>query len=170
MNGVPLYRSQLGVGGGVASGGQPSQLGGQHQHGNGPINERDDRGRLQGGGYSEANSPLSPSAGSDFSFSKYSSNDTYAPQRNLAYPNNEPPMPNSGSKNSLISQRSSGSNSTPRDSVVIEHYAALKKYLTRHLAAEGTANRIADILMSRTKSATKQGQRKVNSSVKTTVQ
>jgi Spa2 homology domain (SHD) of GIT len=134
-----VYRPQLGVGGGVLSGGQPSQL-----SGNGPINERDDRGRLQGGGYSEANSPLSPSAGSDFSFSRYNSNDTYPPQRNLAYPNNEPPMPNSRSNNSLISQRSSGSNSTHRDSVVVEHYAALKKYLTRHLAAEGIADGITD--------------------------
>jgi hypothetical protein len=140
MNAAPLYRPQLGVGGGT--GGQPNQLGGL-QNGNGPINERDDRGRNQGGGYIEANSPLSPSAGSDFSFSRYNSNDTYAPQRNLGY-NNEPPIPNSGSNNSLMSQRSSGSNATPRDSVVIEHYAALKKYLTRHLAAEGIPTRIAE--------------------------
>lgn len=130
MNGgPPVYRPQLGGGGG---GGQQNQLG--HQHANSVNSERDDGRRIQNG-YSDLASPMSPSAGSDFSFSKYS-NDTYFQQRNQGY-NNEP-LPNSASNNSLISQRSSGSNATARDSVVMEHYVALKRYLTRHLAAEGT--------------------------------
>ena len=126
--GPPLYRPQLGGGG---SGGQQSQHG--QQHANSINNERDD-GRRNQNGYSDLASPMSPSAGSDFSFSKYS-NDTYFQQRNLGY-NNEP-LPNSASNNSLISHRSSGSNATARDSIVMEHYSALKRYLTRHLAVEG---------------------------------
>ena len=49
------------------------------------------------------------------------------------------PLPNSGSTNSMVSnrsQRSSGRSSSPRDSVILEHYEALKKYLFRHLAAD----------------------------------
>ena len=52
---------------------------------------------------------------------------------------NENLMPNSGSTMSLsMSQRSSGGSSGNRDVVVVEHYIALKKYLTRHLTADGT--------------------------------
>jgi len=91
-----------------------------------------------------AQSPLSPTAGSDFSFSKYD-NGTSPQRNNLGYSQGSGgtgnlgagDMPNSGSNNSLMSQRSSGT-SAPRDSVVIEHYSALKKYLTRQLAGEGT--------------------------------
>jgi hypothetical protein len=132
MNGgPPVYRPQLGGGGG--GGGQQNQLG--HQHANSINSERDD-GRRNQNGYSDLASPMSPSAGSDFSFSKYSNDTYFQQQRNLGY-NNEA-LPNSVSNNSLISHRSSGSNATTRDSVVMEHYVALKKYLTRHLAAEGT--------------------------------
>jgi hypothetical protein len=46
------------------------------------------------------------------------------------------PLANSGSTNSMLSQRSSGRSSSPRDSVILEHYAALKKYLARLLAAD----------------------------------
>jgi hypothetical protein len=133
MNGgPPVYRPQLGGGGG-GGGGQQNQLG--HQHANSINSERDD-GRRNQNGYSDLASPMSPSAGSDFSFSKYSNDTYFQQQRTLGY-NNEA-LPNSVSNNSLISHRSSGSNATARDSVVMEHYVALKKYLTRHLAAEGT--------------------------------
>ena len=135
---TPLYRPQLGV----ASGGQ--------QLPNGPsssLNERDDSRSLRNQGYTDntLTSPLSPSGGSDFSFSKYQ-NDTYTQQRNnntttttMGFAN-EKLMANSGSSNSLSpSQRSSGGGSgAARDVVVIEHYVALKKYLTRHLAVDGT--------------------------------
>ena len=97
-------------------------------------NERDDRNRNQP--YIESiTSPLSPSTSSDFSFSKYQS-DTNGQQRSMGY-NTETPLASSGSNPSMISQRSSGSNNGPRDSIVLEHYVALKKYLTRHLAVEG---------------------------------
>jgi len=49
------------------------------------------------------------------------------------------PLANSGSTNSMArnrSQRSSGRSTSPRDSVILEHYEALKKYLLRHLAAD----------------------------------
>jgi hypothetical protein len=120
MNVAPLYRPQLGGG----ANGQPQQLG---------VGDRDDRGR--NGGYQDA-SPLSPSTGSDFSFSKYS-NDTYSQQRNLGYNNDPQQLANSTSNNSIMSQGSPGSIPTARDSVVMEHYTALKKYLTRLLSAEG---------------------------------
>ena len=132
---TPLYRPQLGV----ASGGQ--------QLPNGPsssLNERDDPRSLRNQGYTDntLTSPLSPSGGSDFSYSKYQ-NDTYTQQRttttNMGFAN-ENLMSNSGSSNSLSpSQRSSGgSSAATRDVVVVEHYIALKKYLTRHLTADGT--------------------------------
>jgi hypothetical protein len=137
---APLYRPHLGV----TSGGQ--------QLPNGPsssLNERDDSRSLRNQGYSEntLTSPLSPSDGSDFSLSRYQ-NDTYTQQRNnntttttttMGFAN-ENLMANSGSNNSLSpTQRSSGGSSgANRDVVVIEHYIALKNYLTRHLAVDGT--------------------------------
>ena len=116
--GPPVYRPQLGGGGGGGGGGQPLQLG--HQHGNTPNSEREDGRRYQNG-YPDLASPMSPSAGSDFSFSKYST-DTYSQQRSLGYANE--PLPNSGSNNSLISQRSSGSNAAPRDAVAEVYFIA----------------------------------------------
>lgn len=142
---TPLYRPQLGV----ASGGQLP---------NGPsssLNERDDSRSPRNQGYPDntLTSPLSPSGGSDFSYSKYQ-NDTYTQQRNNSTTTttmgfaNENIMSNSGSSNGLsMSQRSSGGNSAAiRDVVVIEHYIALKKYLTRHLTADGTPLSLASEL------------------------
>jgi len=140
MNAVhaPLYRPQLGV----TSGGQPLP--------NGPsssLNERDDSRSVRNQGYTDTTtlaSPMSPSGGSDFSFSKYQ-NETYTQQRNNPTATttmgfaNENNMANSGSNNSLSpgSRSSGGSSGGTRDVVVIEHYVALKRYLTRHLAADG---------------------------------
>lgn len=134
MNAAPLYRPQLGVGAGGPPNGQ--QLG-----------DRDDPRRNQG--YSDS-SPLSPSTGSDFSFSKYS-NDTYTPPRNLGY--NDSQLSNSVSNNSMLSQGSVGSIPSARDSVVMEHYVALKKYLTRLLAADGTT--MIEVANYRSESTTK---------------
>lgn len=123
----PLYRPQLGVGGQqLSNGSSPSSLN-DHDESRGIRNQ------------DQATSPLSPSGGSDFSFSKYQ-NDTYVQQRSdnnmgFASASNDTRKPNSGSTNSLMSQRSSGAST--RDAVVIEHYVALRKYLTRHLAVEG---------------------------------
>ena len=90
-------------------------------------------------------SPLSPNIGSDFSFSKYHNDDTFNSSQRLipGFPlqgstANDGGVANSGFTNSLLAQRTSnGSQNNPRDSVVMEHYVALKKYLVRHLAAEG---------------------------------
>jgi hypothetical protein len=135
---APLYRPQLGV----ASAGQ--------QLPNGPsssLNERDDPRSLRNQAYTDnsLSSPLSPSDGSDFSFSKYQ-NDTYTQQRNNSTTTatmgfaNDYKMANSGSNSGLSpNQRSSGGSvGGTRDIVVIEHYVALKSYLTRHLAVDGT--------------------------------
>jgi len=122
-------------------------------------------------------SPMSPSGGSDFSFSRYqTNNDTLQspmPQQLQPPPsqghsasngfsngpkhisnNSSPttmgfaggegsggsmPLAKSGSINRMASnrsQRSSGRSSSPRDSVILEHYGALKKYLSRHLPAD----------------------------------
>ena len=104
--------------------------------------------------------PLSPTAGSDVSCSKYS--DGPSQRNNMGYSQQslgsasglgsysvgsgqssglerEGDMSNSRSNQSLLSQRSSGA-SAPRDSVVIEHYTALKRYLTRQLAAGEVLN------------------------------
>jgi len=125
---------------------RPPPLGGPGSgYGNGPSSsfdeKRDPRNPQQNS--TTAQSPLSPTAGSDFSFSKYD-NGTSPQRNNLGYSQGSSTnlgagemMPNSGSNNSLVSQRSSGT-SAPRDSVVFEHYTALKKYLTRQLAGEGT--------------------------------
>ena len=134
---APLYRPQLGV----VSGGQ--QLPNEPSS---SLNERDDPRSPRNQGYTDntVTSPLSPSDSSDFSFSKYQ-NDTYTQPRNnnTTTPTmgfaNENLMANSGSNNSLSpNQRSSGGSSGgTRDVVVIEHYVALKNYLTRHLAVDG---------------------------------
>jgi Spa2 homology domain (SHD) of GIT len=133
-----LYRPQLGV----SPGGQKLTNGSTSS-----LNERDDPRVRNNQGYTDpVTSPMSPSGGSDFSFSKYQ-NDTYSQQRiNYIATNNnnnmgfaqkeEPLMSNSGSTGSFISQQSSES-SAPRDVVVNEHYVPLKRYLTRHLASDG---------------------------------
>jgi hypothetical protein len=132
----PLYRPQLGVGGGAGIQQLPTGS-------SSSLNERDDSRNNSGGrnqGYADpVTSPLSPTGGSDFSFSKYQS-DTYMQQRgdnNTGFPpsTTDSSMPNSGGTNSLMGDRSSSGSA--RDPVVIEHYAALRKYLTRQLAAEG---------------------------------
>lgn len=128
----PLYRPQLGVGGGAGIQQLPS----------GPsssLNERDDSRNSRNQGYTDpVTSPLSPTGDSDFSFSKYQ-NDTYMQERgnnNTGFPSTttDSSMPNSGGTKSLMGERSSVGSA--RDTVV-EHYVALRKYLTRQLAAEG---------------------------------
>lgn len=152
MNAAPLNRPQFG---GIGAGGPSPHQRQQSLATNGLVHERDDRtGNLQGYGDSHT-SPVSPSSGSDF-VSKYQG-DTYNQpqqyqQRNMAFANEQqqqqhqlqqqqqrqPMMQYSRSNNSLISQRSSASSgATARDSIVIEQYSSLKKYLTRHLAVEG---------------------------------
>jgi hypothetical protein len=104
-------------------------------------------------------SPVSPTSGSDF-VSKYQGDSYFQQpqnqQRNMAFANEQQQQQHqlqqqqqqqqqqqslsqySRSNNSLISQRSSASSSaTARDSLIIEQYVSLKKYLTRHLAVEG---------------------------------
>ena len=100
--------------------------------------ERDDQ--LKNQAYADSLvSPLSPS--SDFSFSRYQGDSS---DRGMAFTST---MANSASSVNLPTrQRSSaGSNSanTPiRDSVVIEHYMALKRYLSRTLSGDSKLSSI----------------------------
>lgn len=139
------YRPQLGVL-------PPSGPGQQFGNGAPNSNERDDRGRNQGY-IDSAMSPLSPSTSSDYSFSKYQP-DMYAqqPRNNNPSSYGNDTVPHSGSS-SIMSRRSSMNNGAP-DSVVVEHYIALKRYLTRHLSGEGTYARSLALIYRRTESAT----------------
>jgi hypothetical protein len=157
MNAAPLGRPQYG---GIGAGGPSLHQRQQSLAAKGLVHERDDRaGNPQGYGDSHT-SPVSPTRGPDF-VSKYQG-DTYVQQphqyqqRNMGFSNEQqqqqhqlqqqqqqrqPLSQYSRSNNSLISQRSSASSGvTARDSVVIEQYGSLKKYLTRHLAVEGTSS------------------------------
>jgi hypothetical protein len=131
---APHYRPQLGVGVGVST----------MQNPNGSVLERDP--------HPMVSSPLSPS--SDFSFSKYQTDNTYPPQQqqqqqqqqqrgqmgfanpNLNVQDGGRIISQSGSNMSLGSNRSEGSIGE-RDSVVMEHYLRLKNYLTRQYSVDG---------------------------------
>jgi len=135
---APHYRPQLGVG---VSTGTLTQ-----NPSNGSVLDRDP--------HPMVTSPLSPS--SDFSFSKYQTDNTYQQhqqqqhqqrgQMGFANPSLNAPdggagggagvLSQSGSNMSLASNRSEGSIGE-RDSVVMEHYMRLKNYLTRQYSVDG---------------------------------
>lgn len=174
--------------------------------------ERDDRQRNMGYSDSGHSSPMSPTGGSDFSFTRYqTNNDPYqSPGMQLQPPpsrgnpgnsyghggsnsNNSSPttmgfgggdgngglvsLANSGSTNSMVSQRSSGRSSSPRDSVILEHYAALKKYLARLLANDSgnsptsqCQNHSELIRSGRAESTTTQSTRETDPTIENTIQ
>jgi hypothetical protein len=87
------------------------------------------------------------------------------------------PLANSGSTNSMVSQRSSGRSSSPRDSVILEHYAALKKYLARLLANDSgnpptskCQNHSELIRSGRAESTTTQSTREADPAIENTIQ
>ena len=136
---APHYRPQLGVGVGVPT----------TQNPNGSVLERDP--------HPMVSSPLSPS--SDFSFSKYQTDNTYLPQQqqqqqqrgqmgfsnpNLNLQDGGGMLSQSGSNMSLGSNRSEGSIGE-RDSVVLEHYLRLKNYLTRQYSVDGIHSQLRGI-------------------------